>query len=87
MTRSFPSAFGLWLDRNWRKFGWNEQDFSTNYFSPEAFQASVSQALALADELYLDLQRNTALVVEDGESRSNCRRLMRPQCAEPGAGR
>jgi len=46
----FSLGFGLWLDRDWRKFGWNEQDFSTNYFSPEAFQASLRQALALADE-------------------------------------
>jgi len=48
--RFFSFSFGLWLDKDWRKVGWDETDFSRNYFSPEAFESSVRQALALADE-------------------------------------
>jgi len=46
----FSYGFGLWLDKDWRKQGWSETDFTTNYFSPEAFEASTRQALAVADE-------------------------------------
>jgi hypothetical protein len=46
----FSFSFGLWLDNDWRKLGWNETDFSRNYFSPETFEASVRQALAVADD-------------------------------------
>jgi hypothetical protein len=48
--RFFSFSFGLWLDKDWRKVGWDETDFSKNYFSPEVFESSVRQALALADE-------------------------------------
>ena len=43
-------AFGIWLDYDWRKKGWNTNDVSKNYYTPEAFQASVHQALHIADE-------------------------------------
>jgi hypothetical protein len=46
----FSFGFGLWLDNDWRKAGWDEKDFSKNYFSPEAFEASARQALAVADD-------------------------------------
>ncbi|HWH72277.1 MAG TPA: hypothetical protein VNT26_23145, partial [Candidatus Sulfotelmatobacter sp.] len=48
--RFFSFGFGLWLDHDWRKQGWDTQDTSKNYFSPEAFQASVRAALQSADE-------------------------------------
>ena len=48
--QAFSFSFGLWIDRDWRKLGWNVDDPSTNYFSPPAFEKSVSQALAIADE-------------------------------------
>lgn len=43
-------GFGLWMDYDWRKFGWHTADSSKNYFSPAQFQASVSKAIATADE-------------------------------------
>ena len=46
----FSFGFGLWLDNDWRKVGWDEKDFSKNYFSPERFEASARQALAVADD-------------------------------------
>ena len=38
------------MDHDWRKNGWNVEDVSKNYFTPEAFEASVRGALATADE-------------------------------------
>jgi len=43
-------GFGIWLDRDWRKKGWDTEDVSRNYFSPENFQTSVHAALQTADE-------------------------------------
>jgi hypothetical protein len=38
------------MDRDWRKNGWDTNDFSKNYFPPEAFETSVRKALEAADE-------------------------------------
>jgi hypothetical protein len=43
-------GFGLWLDDDWRKKGWDTEDLSKNYFPPQAFEASVREALRAADE-------------------------------------
>jgi hypothetical protein len=43
-------GFGIWMDEDWRKYGWNTEDFSKNYFTPDTFQASVRLALASTDE-------------------------------------
>ena len=43
-------AFGIWMDHDWRKHGWNTEEVSENYFAPEAFGVSVRAALATADE-------------------------------------
>jgi hypothetical protein len=48
--RVFTFGFGIWMDHDWRKKGWDTVDFAKNSFSPEAFERSVSQALATADE-------------------------------------
>jgi hypothetical protein len=46
----FSAGFGLWMDNNWRKHGWNTNDFSKNYFTPEVFESSLRKALNTADE-------------------------------------
>jgi hypothetical protein len=46
----FSIGFGIWMDQDWRKNGWDTEDLSKNYFSPEAFQNSVREALRNADE-------------------------------------
>lgn len=46
----FSFGFGIWMDKDWRQRGWNTEDFSKNYFSPEEFQASVEAALSASDE-------------------------------------
>ena len=43
-------GFGVWMDHDWRKNGWDVNDVSKNYFTPDAFQASVRAALKHADE-------------------------------------
>jgi hypothetical protein len=48
---SFRAGFGLWLDYDWRKLGWNTGDVSLNYFSPEAFGSAVRSALERSDEI------------------------------------
>jgi hypothetical protein len=46
----FSLGFGIWLDHDWRKEGWNETDFSKNHFTPTQFEASVRKALETSDE-------------------------------------
>ena len=48
--RIMSLAFGIWMDRDWRKRGWNPQDFSNNFFSPEALAGSVNAGLKISDE-------------------------------------
>ena len=43
-------SFGVWLDFNWRKLGWDETAPEKNYFSPKGFAGSVARALETADE-------------------------------------
>jgi hypothetical protein len=42
-------GFGVWMDQDWRKLGWNTEDVQANYFSPEGFERSVRKALGRAD--------------------------------------
>ena len=44
------AGFGVWMDQDWRKNGWDVNDATKNYFTPQQFQASVKKALATADE-------------------------------------
>jgi hypothetical protein len=48
--RVFSLGFGIWLDNDWRKQPWNEEDLSKNYFDAETFEKSVRSALAATDE-------------------------------------
>jgi hypothetical protein len=43
-------GFGLWLDFDWRKFGWKTTGVEANYFSPERLEASLRAALEQCDE-------------------------------------
>jgi hypothetical protein len=38
------------MDEDWRKYGWDTNDFSKNYFTPDAFATSADAALQTADE-------------------------------------
>ncbi|HTL58290.1 MAG TPA: hypothetical protein VL361_21565 [Candidatus Limnocylindrales bacterium] len=46
----FSLAFGLWLDHDWRKAGWNVEEPEKNYFSPAQLESTTREALRMADE-------------------------------------
>ncbi len=48
--RFFTISFGLWLDYDWRKAGWNADDPGKNPHTPETFEAIARTALETADE-------------------------------------
>lgn len=48
--RVFQVGFGLWLDCGWREHGWDPEDFSKNFYTPEQFEASLRAALERCDE-------------------------------------
>ena len=43
-------GFGLWMDYDWRKHGWDAADAAKNYFTPQQFEASLRSALDKCDE-------------------------------------
>lgn len=43
-------GFGIWLDHDWRKKGWNADDPSKNPVTPASFETAVRAALERADE-------------------------------------
>ena len=43
-------GFGIWMDQDWRKYGWDTHDFGKNYFNPDSFGSSVKHALKRCDE-------------------------------------
>lgn len=47
--RHVKAGFGIWLDYNWPRHGWDTADLSKNYFSPPQFAESVRTALANSD--------------------------------------
>ena len=56
----YSFGFGLWLDNQWRMLGWDTENFSKNYFSPDAFESSLRRALEVADDyvwIYTETQR------------------------------
>lgn len=43
-------GFGVWMDYDWRKHGWNEQDFSMNFYTPEQFEKTLAKAWQTTDQ-------------------------------------
>lgn len=49
--RQFLSpAFGIWLDFDWQKKGWNPADLERNHFSPHRLESSLRTAIEQSDE-------------------------------------
>ena len=44
------AGFGIWMDCDWRRVGWNTDDFRKNYFTPEEFEEAVRYALKASDQ-------------------------------------
>jgi hypothetical protein len=58
--KSYSFGFGIWMDNNHRRVGWDEKDFSKNHFTPEVFGAAVRKALETSDEyvwVYTEMPR------------------------------
>ena len=66
--RSVTVGFGLWLDYDWPKYGWDEADPSKNYFTPASFEASARKALEVADEYIWIYTEKPRWWTEDGPS-------------------
>jgi hypothetical protein len=49
-AQTVSAGFGLWMDLDWRKNGWDPVNPSRNAFTPEAFEASLRWALERSDE-------------------------------------
>jgi hypothetical protein len=47
--RRVELAFGLWMDYDWRRRGWNPRDPTANHFTAEEWQGSVERALVVSD--------------------------------------
>jgi hypothetical protein len=48
--RVISVSFGIWPDNDWRKRGWDLENFEKNYHTPERFETLVRAALQNADE-------------------------------------
>jgi hypothetical protein len=49
-ARVVSAGFGLWLDHDWRKLGWDPLDPSRNHFTPAGFETALRAALEQSDE-------------------------------------
>jgi hypothetical protein len=49
-TRAVTAAYGLWIDFDWQKLGWDSRRPEGNYFSPERFETSLRAAVEQSDE-------------------------------------
>ena len=61
--RVVSAGFGLWLDYDWRKKGWNTGDLEKNYFSPERLRDQPSRGDRAIRRIRLDLHGEAAMVV------------------------
>jgi hypothetical protein len=43
------AGFGIWMDYDWRKKGWDVSDPSKNYFTPVSFESAVRAGLRVSD--------------------------------------
>jgi hypothetical protein len=48
--RVVSAGFGVWLDYDWPKNGWNTAKIDSNYFSPGRFESSLHAAVEQTDE-------------------------------------
>ena len=69
--RVVSAGFGLWLDYDWPKKGWNTGDLTKNYFSPDGFETSLRAALEQSDEYVWIYTETPAMVVREAGA---CRR-------------
>jgi hypothetical protein len=49
-AKHYAFGYGIWMDLDWRKYGWDTKDFTKNFFTPQAFEKTVGMALKESDE-------------------------------------
>ncbi len=64
----FSAGFGIWLDFDWRKKGWDEKDVSKNFYTPEKFEATVREALKTSDEYVWIYSEQPRWWTDEGQS-------------------
>jgi hypothetical protein len=47
--RFVRAGFGIWMDYNWRKTGWDLAEFTKNHFTPAEFEHALHSALRTSD--------------------------------------
>ncbi len=50
LSQRVSAGFGLWLDYDWPKNGWNTTEVEKNHFSPSRFETSLRAAIEQSDE-------------------------------------
>ena len=63
-------GFGLWMDNDWRRHGWDPGDPSKNWFTPAAFESSLRAALAHTDGYVWVYTETPRLWTRDGRPES-----------------
>ncbi len=66
----FQLGFGIWLDHDWRKRGWDTNDVAKNYFSPESLETGVREALRQSDQYVWIYSETPRWWSEEGKPRS-----------------
>ena len=46
----FSSGFGIWMDFDWRKLGWDLEHPEKNFFTPESLEKSIRAAMEVSDQ-------------------------------------
>ena len=80
--RVVSAGFGLWLDYDWRKKGWNTRDPQKNYFTPAGFETAF-RGIRTVRRIRLDLHRDAPLVVREEGIRRLAAGLLRRDPARP----
>ena len=80
-------GFGIWMDEDWRKYGWDTNSFSKNYFTPEAFENSVRTALKTSDEHVWIYTGNHHVGGQTRANQTNFRRRTTQHCGAVPANR
>jgi hypothetical protein len=65
--RHFGLGYGIWLDNDWRKTGWNPAEPAKNYFTPEQFRHTVQTALQHSDRYVWIYTEQAKWWSEDGK--------------------
>jgi hypothetical protein len=70
------AGFGVWMDMDWRRYGWHTDDFEMNYFTPQEFEYTLFCGLDVADK-YVWVYTEKPLWWQDGQIPAAYREALR----------